>query len=191
MVSALSKPRPTAWVSGFLRKPQREGASGFGSAETPRAPFRELLPLGSEWNVNVLGQNGINAMNHEHFVINQQNSKSFYQQKIKNMAVQLTQEEQLWCDKMQVIYDRRVKDRYIYENIYTNWLIQEGLAPTYEQVRLERQKRQENEFRKRISEIEEGEIIDMVIELADYRRFRCVYTSDFEPKERVIELESA
>jgi len=107
------------------------------------------------------------------------------------MAVQLTKEEQLWCDKMQVVYHRRTVDRFQYENTFTFWLIEKGFAPTYEQVRLERQRRQEADYRRRVSEIEEGEIVDTIIELTDYRRFRCVYALHLEPNERVVELESA
>ena len=107
------------------------------------------------------------------------------------MALQLTKEEQLYCEKLQVIYEKRVNETLFYENTYTFWLIEQGLAPTYKEVRLERQKRQEEEFRRRVSELEEGEVIDVVIELADYRRFRCVYGEHLVPKERVVGLPSA
>jgi hypothetical protein len=107
------------------------------------------------------------------------------------MATQLTKEEQLRCEKLQIIYEKRVKEILFYENTYTFDLIARGLAPTCEQARLERQQRQEEEFQKRVSELEEGEILDVIIELADYRRFRCVYGEHLDPKERVVELPSA
>jgi hypothetical protein len=107
------------------------------------------------------------------------------------MAVQLTKEEKLRCENMQVIYDKRVREISFHENTCTFDLIERGLAPTCEQVRWERQQRQEQEFQRRISEVEHGEVIDMVIELADYRRFRCVYAEHHVPKERVVELPSA
>jgi len=107
------------------------------------------------------------------------------------MTVQLTKEEKLRCENMQVIYEKRAREISFYENTFTFDLIARGLAPTCEQVRLERQQRQEQEFQRRISELELGEVIDMVIELADYRRFRCIYAEHLVPKEIVVELPSS
>lgn len=107
------------------------------------------------------------------------------------MAVQLTKEEKLECAKLQIIYDKRRRETEKYENTCTFGLIARGLAPTCEEARLKMQQRQEEEFKRRVSKIEEGEIVDMIIELADYRRFRCVYGLHLEPKQRVVELTNA
>jgi hypothetical protein len=104
-------------------------------------------------------------------------------------AFGFTFEEQQRFDKLQKIYDKRQKDCLKYENTFTFDLIVNGLAPTYEEVRLQRQRRAEEEFQRRISQLEGGEIVDMVIETADYRFFRCVFGEHLVPKERVVELQ--
>ena len=96
------------------------------------------------------------------------------------MAVQLTKQEEERCERLQKIYDLKVSE--------VNHLIENGETPSCHEVRTQRQEQQEAEYKRRIEDIEEGEVVDMVIELADYRIFRCVYGLHLIPIERVVRI---
>lgn len=104
------------------------------------------------------------------------------------MEQQLLQ-EQLRFERLQRIYDFQTNNAKIYENSFTNYRFQhEPDLLTHQQARLLAQHKQEQLFAKLCNDAEDGEIINFLIELADFRLMRCIFDHHLSPKERILEI---
>lgn len=101
------------------------------------------------------------------------------------MSIILTEEEEERCLVYQTIYDQFEKASLEFEG-------RRQSGRTVEDEHMDTRKRariaQEEEWVDMLLNIEDGEVIDYIIELEDYRLMRCVYGNHLEPKERIIEI---
>lgn len=98
-------------------------------------------------------------------------------------------QEEVRSERIQRIYEFQRNNGEFYENSYTNCRFPyEPDLLTHQEVRQQEQKKNEEIFCTLCKEAEDGEIIDLFIELADFRLMRCIFAHHFSPKERVIEI---
>ena len=64
-----------------------------------------------------------------------------------------------------------------YENQFMYWKVENNMMNGTYSVRLKKQKEQEKRIKDKLENLEEGEIIDEIIEMVDYRIIRYYYSS--------------
>jgi hypothetical protein len=80
-------------------------------------------------------------------------------------------------NKLQGYYMHCVCENERYENQFKYWKVENHMESDTYNTRLKKQKAQEKHIQDKLKDLEEGEIIDEIIEMVDYRIIRYYYSS--------------